>query len=205
MAVLNICSSEKTESIATTITKRANVRGGEPQLRTRAVILPRRAYTVRHPRSTYIACPWLSVEVATPTSEHAQRAEVRLTSGPRKHASHRSRDSPNTKRRFALGASSACRPDISKTCSARHPYPLTAPHSGGNKQTWPVGTARSLHRSVANQPTNLDTEQQANVGGVCQPPLPIPSPIADAKPTPRAHVLPPVVLWMLKSHALTDY
>ena len=63
----------------------------------------------------------LSLEVATPkgksinfevgigyAGKYAQGTEVRLTSGPWYDEAHRSCDSPNTSRRFALGARDVC-------------------------------------------------------------------------------------------------
>ena len=49
--------------------------------------------------------------------KQAQGAEVRLTSGSWKDAMHPSCDSPNTSRRFALGASNVCVDGSKPTCS----------------------------------------------------------------------------------------
>ena len=45
------------------------LRGGEPQLRTRRMVVSRSVYMVRHPRSSYIVYPLLSLEVATPENK----------------------------------------------------------------------------------------------------------------------------------------
>ena len=50
---------------------RAFVRGGEPQLRTRGMILSRSVYIVRHPRASCIVYPLLCLEVATPEKKQS--------------------------------------------------------------------------------------------------------------------------------------
>ena len=45
------------------------VRGGETQLRTGGMIVPRSAYVVRHPRGSYIVYPLLSLEATTPQNK----------------------------------------------------------------------------------------------------------------------------------------
>ena len=74
-------------------------------------------YRVRHPRGSYIVCPLMSLEVATPEkTNQAIRAVILMQARPpqkrflvhTKDAAHPSCITPNTLRRFALGARNVC-------------------------------------------------------------------------------------------------
>ena len=68
--------------------------------------------------------------------EHAQGAEVRLARGSWLHAAHPSCDSPNTLRRFALGALVGENPAVSVPvlcgCEGQFSYDCTAMHENVN-------------------------------------------------------------------------
>ena len=84
---------------------------------------------VRRPRGSYMVIPVAVSGVATPENKvthwrchpsarkSEKGAEVRLTSGSWKDSVHPSCDSPNTSRRFALGASNVCLVGENPTCS----------------------------------------------------------------------------------------
>ena len=84
------------------------------------MIASRRVDMVRHPRGSYSVIPIAASGVGTPENKvnhwrchpqarkQAHGAEVRLRSGSWKDAVYPSRDTPNTSRRFAHGASNVC-------------------------------------------------------------------------------------------------